>query len=86
MCRCAPRVIKSYAVSAGETCTETESKEKTWCMGPYAGVDHNLTLCPLYCRLQHITMGTSMPESTLSPSQGLWIWQIVTRGIKVCNL
>ncbi len=23
---------------------EAESKEKTWCLGPYAGVDYNLTL------------------------------------------
>jgi hypothetical protein len=23
-------------------------------MGPYAGVDYNLTLCPLEIRLQHI--------------------------------
>ncbi len=27
---------------------------KTWFMGPYAGVDYNLTLCPLQSRLQHI--------------------------------
>jgi hypothetical protein len=55
---------------------------KTWCMGPYAGVDYNLTLCPLQIRLQHIYPGqpsarvglNPTPESTLSPSQGLWIW------------
>jgi hypothetical protein len=53
-------------------------------MGPYAGVDHNLTLCPLQSRLQHIYHGQQfagvdlnpMPESTLSPSQGLWIWPL----------
>jgi hypothetical protein len=51
-------------------------------MGPYAGVDYNLTLYPLQCRLQHIYHGqpysradrNPMPESTLSPGQGLWIW------------
>jgi hypothetical protein len=52
------------------------------CMGSYAGVDFNLTLCPLQSRLQNIYHGqpysifhlNSMPESTLFPSQGLWIW------------
>ncbi len=49
-------------------------------MRPYAGVDYNLTLCPLQSRLQHIYHGQTyaridlnpMPESTLSPSQGLY--------------
>ncbi len=66
--------------------SEAESKEKhgVWDqMGPYAVVDYNLTLCPLQSRLQHIYHGqpyarvdllNPMPESTLSPSQGLWIW------------
>jgi hypothetical protein len=48
---------------------------------PYAGVDYNLTLCPLQGRLQHIYHGkhyarvglNPMPESTLSLRQGLWI-------------
>jgi hypothetical protein len=43
-------------------------------MGPYAGVDFNLTLCPLEGRLQHIYCGqpyasvdlNPMPESTLT--------------------
>jgi hypothetical protein len=51
-------------------------------MGPYAGVDYNLTLCPLQSRLQYIYrrqpyVGSDLnpiPESTLAPSQGLWIW------------
>jgi hypothetical protein len=54
-------------------------------MGPYAGVDYNLTLCALQSRLQHIYQATHarvdlnpMPESTLSPSQGLWIWPQVS--------
>jgi hypothetical protein len=37
--------------------SEAESKEKTWCMGPYAGVDYNPTLCPLQSRLQHTYHG-----------------------------
>ncbi len=55
-------------------------QRKTWCLGPYAGVDYNLTLCPLQSRLQHIYhgIGQLMPESTLTlcqsrlypPSQG----------------
>jgi hypothetical protein len=54
-------------------------------MGPYAGVDYdNLTLCALQSRLQHIYHGqpytrvdlNPTPESTLSPSQGLWIWPL----------
>ncbi len=57
-------------------------QRKTWCMGPYAGVYYNLTLCPLQSRLLHIYHGQPMPESTLTlcqsclhpPSQGLWIW------------
>ncbi len=32
-------------------------KRKTWCIGPYAGVDYNLILCPLQSRLQHIYHG-----------------------------
>jgi hypothetical protein len=54
-------------------------------MGPYAGVDKSLTLCPLQSRLQHIYHGqpyvrvdlNTMPESTLSPSQRLWMWPLV---------
>ncbi len=58
-------------------------------MGPYAGVDYifnyNLTLCPLQSLLQNIYHGqpharvdlNPMPESTLSPCQGLWIWPLV---------
>jgi hypothetical protein len=42
-------------------------------MGTYAGVDCKLTLCPLKSRLQHVYL---MPESTLYPSQGLWIWPL----------
>ncbi len=60
-------------------------QRETWCMGPYAGADYNLTLCLLQSRLQHIQHGqpyakvdlNPVPESTLSPSQGLWIWPLV---------
>jgi hypothetical protein len=41
-------------------------QRKTWSMGPNAGVDYDLTLCPLQSRLQHITLGNPMPESTLT--------------------
>ncbi len=41
-------------------CTEAESKEKTWCMGPYAGVDYNLTLCPLQSDSHTCTMGNHL--------------------------
>ncbi len=59
-------------------------QRKTWCTGPHAGVDKNLTLCPLQSRLQHIYHGqpyarvdlNPMPQSILSPSQGLWIWPL----------
>ncbi len=64
--------------------SEAESKEKhgVWDVGSYAGVDYNLTLCPLQSRLQRSYHGqhyarvdfNPMPESALSPSQGLWIW------------
>jgi hypothetical protein len=51
-------------------------------MGPYAGADHNLPLCRLQNRLQQVYFGQPyarvdlkiVPESTLSPIQGLWIW------------
>ncbi len=63
---------------------EADPKEKTQCMGPYAGVDYNLTLCRFQSRLQHMysyhgqpyaRVDTNpMPESTLSSSQELRIW------------
>ncbi len=59
-------------------------------MGPY--VDYNLTSCPLQSRLQHIYYGqpyarvdlNPMPESTLSPTQVLWIWPMVTLLWRAC--
>jgi hypothetical protein len=32
-------------------------QRKTWCMGPFAGVDYNLPFCLLQSRLQHIYHG-----------------------------
>jgi hypothetical protein len=62
-------------------------QRKTWRMQPYAVVEYNLTLCPLQSRPQHIYHGQTyaivdpipMPESTLSSSQGLWIWPLDQR-------
>jgi hypothetical protein len=57
-----------------------ESKEKTWCVGPYAGVDYNHPLCPLPTHLQWEPYARAnlnpMPGSTLARSQGLWIWPL----------
>ena len=54
-------------------------------MGPYAGVDYNLTLCLLQSRLQHMYHGqpyakvdlNPMLESAVSPSQGVKIWPLI---------
>jgi hypothetical protein len=58
-------------------------------MEPCAGANYNLTLYPLQSRLQHIYHGQPYarvhlnpmpePESTLSHSQGLWIWPQFTQ-------
>ncbi len=60
----------------GQNLSRGRIQRKTWCMGPYAGVDYNLTLCTLQGRLQHIYHGqpyaridlNPMLESTLSTS------------------
>jgi hypothetical protein len=57
-------------------------------MGPYAGVDYNLTLCPLQSRLQHIYHGQQyarvdlnpMPEFTLFPVRDFGFGLLNTRG------
>jgi hypothetical protein len=56
-------------------------QRKTWCMGPYGGADCNLPLRQLQSRLQQLQLGNSMPESTLSPSQGLRIWPHYNTGV-----
>ncbi len=70
--------------------SEAESKRKTWCMGPYTGVDYNnLILCQFQSRLQHIYHVNGqppMPESTLPPGQGLWIWPLNSREASVSIL
>jgi hypothetical protein len=44
-------------------------QRKTWRMGPYAGVDYNLTLCTLQSRLlTHLPWATPCHESTLTLS------------------
>jgi hypothetical protein len=60
-------MVSSIALARGRT------QRKTWCTEPYPGVQS---------RLQHIYHGppsvrvdlNPMPESTLCPRQGLWIW------------
>jgi hypothetical protein len=53
--------------SEGKSRNSRETREKrlysreTWCMGPYAGMDYNLTLC----RTNTCIMGDPMPEWTL---------------------
>jgi hypothetical protein len=46
----------------------------------YAEVDYNITLCPLKSRLHGQPYArvdlNPVPESTLSPSQELWIWPL----------
>jgi hypothetical protein len=65
-------------------------QRKTWFMGPYAGADYNLTLCSLQNRHKHIFHAqpyarvefNPMPESNLSPCQGLWIWPLFQSSFK----
>ncbi len=53
-------------------------RRDSWCMGPYAGVDYNHTLCRLHHNYRWQSYAcvdlSPTPESTLSPSQGLRIW------------
>ncbi len=71
-----------YPAGIGETETWGRIQRKTWCMGPYAGVDYNRPFCLLQSRLQCIYHGqpyarvdlNPLPESTLSRSQGFRIW------------
>ncbi len=61
--------------------TEAESKGKHGVWDPYAGVDYNLTLCPLQSRLQHIYQGLGQPYARVDfiPRQGLWIWYLASQ-------
>jgi hypothetical protein len=51
-------------------CTEAESKEKHGVWDPNAGVDYNLTLCPLQSRLQHIYHGKPYARVDFVPRSG----------------
>jgi hypothetical protein len=44
-------------------------QRKTWCMGPYAVVDYDLTLSRLQSRLNTFGMGNPLPGSTLALCQ-----------------
>jgi hypothetical protein len=51
---------------SAESTQRSNPKKKAWCIGPYAGVDYNLTLCPLQSRLQplqHIYYGQPICQS-----------------------
>jgi hypothetical protein len=63
------------------SCFRQIPQHGVWCMGPFAGVDYNLT----FCRIQHMmyhgqrfasesTSTLCQSRSTLNPSQGLRIW------------
>ncbi len=62
-------------------------------MEPYTGVDYYLGLGRLQSRLRHIYHGqpyarvdlNPMPESTLSPSQGLRIWPQVSQSSTITH-
>ncbi len=45
-------------------------QRKSWCMGPYAGIDYNHTLCPLQSRLQHIYLGQPYARVDLISQSG----------------
>ncbi len=44
------------------------NSKKNMCMGPHAGVDYNLTLCPLQSRPQHIYHGQPYARVDLNPT------------------
>ncbi len=52
-------------------------ERKKLCMGAYVGVYYNLTLCPLQTESTQTHFPWAGIESTLSLSQGLWIWPLV---------
>ncbi len=73
--------IRTYhtRIEGPVTLRPNPKKNMVYCTGPYAGVDYNLTLCPLQNRLQHIYHGqpyakvdlNPMPESTLASIRAL---------------
>ncbi len=76
--------LLQYWSYAEQTCRDCIQR-KTWCIGPYVGVDYNVAVCRLQSRLQHIYHGqpyvrvdlNPVPELTLSPSKGLRIWSVI---------
>jgi hypothetical protein len=74
-----PMIDKEHFMQLG--ILRPNPKKNMVCMGPYAVVDYNLTLCRCQSQLQHVYPGpyarvdlNTMSESTLSPSQGFMIW------------
>jgi hypothetical protein len=83
--------------SSGRQDTQRPNSKKNIVNGTYAGVVYNLTLCPLstpestpthvhgngqpYARVDL----NPIPESTLSPSQGLRIWPQEMNNFTRCN-
>ncbi len=71
-----PSPQRLFKIPALIRTSEGRIQRNTWCMAPYAGVDYNLTLCPLRSRLWQPYAGVDrkahnpMPESTLSPQSG----------------
>ncbi len=53
------------------TCLSTEAEsKKNMVYGPYAGVDYNLTKCPLQSRLQHNYQGQPYARVDFIPQSG----------------
>ncbi len=55
-------------------------------MGPYAGVDYNLTLCQLKVDYNTFTIGNPMPESTLTIYQSRLYLPVRDFGYGLCLL
>jgi hypothetical protein len=53
-----------------------ETRNLKFNLGPFAGVDYNLTLCQPESTPTLYPMGNPMQESTFFPSQGLRIWPL----------
>jgi hypothetical protein len=71
---CMPHMGTSKSLVRIEQQAEAESKEKRGVRDPMP----ELTITSSYVHSNTFTMGNPMPESTLTPSQGLWIWQLLT--------
>jgi hypothetical protein len=54
-------------------------------MGPYAGFDFNLTLCPLMSRLQHIYHGQPCAKVDLNPMSVSTLSDLVVLGFHLKN-